>query len=136
MGFLRALFSGGRPTKGEFIKSLLRERIEAGGVFDQWRNEFDSMTEMMVMGTPEAAIVTIAETYAMAKRKGWEDKAIFAAIEQHRSQIGSGTLPSPLNLRTYIRYRLDIEHKTDGGIELTEEFVQSAIEKSLKYFGA
>jgi hypothetical protein len=125
-----------RPTKTEFIKSLLRQRLEGSGVFSQWRAEFNQMTDAMVMGIPEAAIVTIVETYTQFRsRPGWADEAIFDAIERHRSAFTlGGQLPSPLTLTGYVSYRLELEHG-HGDLRLTDEVTANAVRQSLVYFG-
>lgn len=125
-----------KPPKLEFIKVLLRERLEAAGIFNQWRDEFDQMTETAVMGIPEATIVTIVETYAeLRRRPGWTDEAIFTAIERHRNTfIPGGQLPTPLTLTRYVSYRLELEHG-HGDLRLTDEFIADAVRRSLVYFG-
>lgn len=117
----------------EFIKALLRERLEEAGVFDQWRREFQEMNAFMVMATPEATIVTIVESYVRLKASGRGEGEIFRWIEQQRSPIGSGPLPVPLTLQSYIRYRVDLEHGHTT-LPLTDDFIAGAIRKSFRYF--
>ena len=93
----------------------------------------DSLGPMELAGIPEAAIVTIVETYALSKRSGASDLDIFNHIEAHRSQIGSGTMPDPLDLESYIQYRIEIENSTDAPI--SRQFVSDAVQLSRKECG-
>ena len=125
-----------KPTKTEFIKLLLRQRLEADGVFEQWLDEFNQMTEFQVMGTPEATLVTIVETYSELRRRGGlTDEAIFTAIERHRSTpTEGGHLPNPLTLQSYVFYRVELEHG-HGELRITDRYVADLIRSSLAYFG-
>tara|TARA_R110001592_G_scaffold47479_2_gene150393 strand:+ start:437 stop:856 length:420 start_codon:yes stop_codon:yes gene_type:complete len=137
MGFLRKLFGGGdQPSKEELIRSLARRRISTDPLAKQMgydESMVDSLGTMELLSTPEAAIVTIVETFALSRKSGAPDKAIFDHIEMHRSQIGSGELPTPLTLESYILYRLEIEHSS--GPPLSDDFVLWAIVTAKRSFG-
>jgi hypothetical protein len=94
----------------------------------------DSMSEFQLASLPEGTIVTIVETWAKLRKFGAEDVEIFRRIEDHRSTaFPRGQLPSPLSLKTYIRYRLEIEHS--HGAPLDDSFVEAAIEAARKAYG-
>ncbi len=117
-----------------FIKSLVRERLEQAGVFEQWRKEFEEMDNFMVMGTPEATLVTIVKSYLLLKANAWEDREIFRRIEdERRLLLGSAPLPSPLTLHRYVRHRIDLEHR-HATVPLSDEFVARAIRKAVSHF--
>jgi hypothetical protein len=119
-------------TKSELIRSLLRERLEILGIFEQFRREFEATPYVVLMGVPEATIVVNVESYVAFKRQGLDDSAIFARIEAHRATLGAtGVLPSPLTLETYIEYRLKLDHP-EGSIP--PGFVRRAIQRSLEFF--
>lgn len=128
MRFLKRLFGAGGPTKEDLIRDLAKERLRSDLAAQAWgisADMIDSLGTMELMGIPEATIVTIVETYALSLRSGAPESAILEHIENHRSQIGSGTLPQPLNLDSYVRYRLDIEHS--HGAPISAEFISEAI---------
>lgn len=135
MGFLKKLLGGGRSDKEDLIRGLVKKRIRedplAGNLgYDE--NMVDSLGTKELMGIPEAAIVTIVETYALSLKSGAPEEAILNHIENHRSQIGSGTLPNPLNLESYIKYRIEIEH--GHGAPISEKFISDAIVTSREYY--
>jgi len=92
----------------------------------------DSLPDTQLMGLPEATIVTIVETYWQSRNQGLSDKEIFEAIENHRAIIGAGTIPSPLTLSTYIKYRVGLEHS--GGAPISEIFIDEAIKEATAYY--
>jgi len=128
MGFIRKLFSGGKPSKNDLIKNLAKERVRTDPLAESMgfsESMVDTLGTMELMGLPEAAIVTIVETYALSLKSGAPEEAILNHIENHRSQLGSGFMPVPLNLDTYIKYRIGIEH--GHGAPVSEEFISKAI---------
>lgn len=136
MGFLNKLFGGGDSAKEDLIKNLAKERVRADPAasrmgFDE--SMIDSLDTMQLMGIPEAAIVTIVETYAQSLKTGASERVILEHIENHRSQIGSGTLPEPLNLESYVNYRLEVEH--GHGAPISEDFINKAIATCKRHFG-
>ena len=136
MGLLSKLFGGAGPNKEELIKSLVKERIKLDPMAESMgfnEDMVDSLGTMQLMGLPEAAIVTIVETYALSLKSGAPDEAILNHIENHRSQLGAGTMPSPLNLDSYIKYRIKIEH--EYGAPISEELISRAIKKTRQRYG-
>src|SRR5438552_317809 len=104
---------GGTKTKMDLIRTLLKARLRAdqmaqlAGVTPDL---VDQQSDEDVLGTPEATIVTIVESYISLKRLGIPESDILARIEKHRSMIGAGTLPTPLTLQSYVRYRVSLEY--------------------------
>jgi len=127
MGLLNKLFGGG-SSKEDLIRNLAKKRVRNDPTASQLgfdEKMVDSLGTMQLHGLPEAAIVTIVETYALSLKSGAPEEAILNYIENHRSQIGAGTLPRPLNLDSYIKYRIEIEHS--HGAPISEEFISEAI---------
>ena len=87
--------------------------------------------EIVIMGLPEATIVTIVESYWMMKDMTTRsDKEILESIERHRKTLfpESRPMPAPLTLSNYIKYRLNIEHS--HGIPISNEFIDECIKKA------
>ena len=127
MGFLKKMFGAGL-NKDDLIRSLAKNRISEDPLASSMSYDesmVDSLGAMELAGIPEAAIVTIVETYALSKKSGASDSDIFDHIEAHRSQIGSGVMPNPLNLESYIQYRIAIEHS--HGAPISKQFVSEAV---------
>lgn len=136
MGFWKSLFGGGRPGKNDLIRSLAKQRVRddpmaAAMGFNE--HMVDSLGMMQLAGLPESTIITIVETFAMLKKHGASDQEIFQRIEAHRSSIGSGEMPNPLNLESYIQYRVELEHS--HGSPISEEFVSEATRVCREHYG-
>lgn len=136
MGLLSKLFGG--VDKSALIKDLVHLRIRSDPMasamgFDE--GMVNSLSTFQLAGLPEGTIVTIVETWTKLRKYGAPDPDIFRRIEDHRSMaFPRGEMPSPLNLTSYIRYRLDIEHSQ--GAPLDDDFVESAIEIARKAYEA
>ena len=118
--------------KVAFIKSLVKKRIQKDPGMSMTGN-IDALSDTMLMGLPEATIVTIVETYLQLKRQGISVTESLKAIENHRASIGdSGILPSELTLSNYIKYRVGLEHS--HGAPITDEFVEAAIKETIDAF--
>ena len=93
----------------------------------------NSLSESVLMGLPEATIVTIVETYWQLKGQGVSEEEILEKIENHRASLGdSGTLPSQLTLSNYIKYRLKLEHSQ--GAPISSAFIDEAIQEANEAF--
>lgn len=109
---------------------LLKKKYEGKNV-----PEVYDFPEIVIMGLPEATIVTIVESYWMMKDMTTKsDKEIFEVIERHRKTLfpESGPMPSPLTLSNYIKYRLNIEHS--HGVPISNKFIDDAIEAANKVY--
>lgn len=136
MGVWSSLFGGGRPSKNDLIRSLAKHRVRQDPMasamgFDECT--VDSLGIVHLAGLPESTIATIVETYAMLKKHGAADHEIFARIEAHRAQIGSGEIPNLLNLGSYIQYRIEVEHS--HGVPVSDQFVAEAVRFCREHFG-
>lgn len=136
MGLWSSLFGGGRPSKNDLIRSLAKHRVRQYPMasamgFDE--RMVDSLGMMQLAGLPESTIATIVETYAMLKKHGAADHEIFSRIEAHRTQIGSGEIPNPLNLESYTQYRIEVEHS--HGAPISDDFVAEAVRICREHFG-
>ena len=136
MGLWSSLFSGGRSSKEDLIRSLVKKRVSNDPMaslmgFDA--SMVDSLDPLQLISTPEGSIVTIVETYALMKKQGTSDQQIFDCIEAHRSAIGSGTMPSPPNLESYIQYRIAVECR--HVMPISSGFVAEALQICRQHFG-
>ncbi|MGE0558104.1 MAG: hypothetical protein AB7E73_15700 [Burkholderiales bacterium] len=124
--------------KNELIKELIQRRVRGDPVAKSMgftARTIDSLSDLQLAGTPEATIVTIVETWVLLRRAGARDADIFSRIEDHRSHVfPRGQMPTPLNLITYIKYRLILEHSR--GAPMPEVFVDSAIETAMQAYAA
>lgn len=122
-------------SKEKLIKSLVRKRIQDDPFAKVLGIDVDALSDLELMGLPEATIVTIVETYYMMKhQENLPDEEIFEVIEAHRSIMSgdTGTMPSPLMLSSYIKYRLSLEHS--HGVPISSKFVDEAIEEAKRFF--
>jgi hypothetical protein len=131
MGFLKRIFGKGSKDddpKISLIKSLIKNRLP----FHE--NEIDSTPPAMLMGTPEATLVTIVETYWHFKIQGHNDETIFDAIESHRAKFepAPSGVSHPVSLNNYVKYRLRLEHEPT--VEMTDDLVETCIQESNKFF--
>lgn len=126
-------------NKTNLIKTLAKMRIRSDPMaanFGISEEDINYLNETMLMGLPEATIVTIVETYWKIKEdKNVDDKEIFEHIENIRSSTNGvrGNLPGTFTLFSYIKYRLDIDHYVV--VSLSDDFIKKAIEKTNQYFG-
>ena len=93
----------------------------------------DQQSDEDVLGAPEASIVTIVESYVQLSRLGFPEPEILRRIEKHRSMIGAYTMPSPLTLRSYIRYRVSLEYAHTTPV--SDASLDSSIRAARDYFG-
>lgn len=107
-----------RPSLSDFLRILLLER--AGVDFEDYSRELyqaaigiRSMSELELMGTPEATAVTIVQAFDLAKRVGADDPDILEKIEAHRGGT-TRKFDAEMSLQTYIEYRVNLEHERQG----------------------
>jgi hypothetical protein len=119
-------------NKMELIRNLAKKRIHNDPNLSMPEN-VNSLSEYMLMGLPEATIVTIVETYWQLNNQGLSEKEILETIENHRASFGDvGTLPSQLTLFNYIKYRLRLEHS--HGAPISDNFIEEAIKEATEAF--
>ena len=120
--------------KTTLIKELFEER------FNQMKMPLylEDKSIKVIMGSPEATIVTIVETYFILKIKNMAEKDIFDKIEEHRNKMFGHTsgvehlMSKNMKLNEYIKYRIEKEYvslKPQAG--LTNEFIEEAIKRAL-----
>lgn len=126
----------GDTKKAKLIKKLIKERTESDPslvVKGYHKSMVDSLSDLQLIGMPEATIVTVVETWAMLYNKGVLEDEIFKRIEAHRATLaGSGEMPSPLTLSNYIKYRIDLEHQ--HGVPISNDFIDYAIDAAKRAF--
>ena len=125
-----------RPELSSFIKILLLER--AGAEFDDYSRDLyqavigiRKMSELELMGTPEATAVTIVQTFDLAKRDGTDDPIILKKIEAHRGDTTSD-FDAKMSLQAYLEYRINLEHEKQG--QDFSNFISTWISISREYF--
>ena len=126
-----------KKSKTEFIKELIQFRIDTDDALKTYenydRNCLDTVDEVSLLGMPEASIVWIVEAYVLSLKAGATARQIFDLLESVRSQNGFGQMPEVLNLNSYVKYRIEIEHQF--GSRISDYYIQRAIDLSMKYFG-
>lgn len=89
-------FLFGGKKKIELIRELVEQRMRDHGFTDiDSRLKVKELGNMELMGTPEAAIVTIIETVITAQRRGMLLGQILLELESHRKSLGHN--PSDFN---------------------------------------
>jgi hypothetical protein len=73
--------------KIKIIKGLVRERVQNDPIASKL-GDIDGLSETMLMGLPEATIVTIVETWAILRKQGVGEEEILKRIEAHRASFG------------------------------------------------
>ena len=134
MAVFDRLFSR-QPSKTDLIRSLLKARLRDDPMANMagvTPDLVDQQSDQDVLGTPEATIVTIVESYIQLSRLGFPESEILRRIEKHRSMIGSATMPSPLTLRSYIRYRVSLEYAHSAPVG--DASIDHSIQKARDYF--
>ncbi|HMN50775.1 MAG TPA: hypothetical protein PKB01_01775 [Xanthobacteraceae bacterium] len=135
MQSIRKPFVGFLPTqKLWLVRKLLSERISSSGFFARIFLKVDSMTDTVVIGTPEATVVSVVERYLVLRSMGLDDADAIAEIETYRSAIVAGRSRFSRKIDEYVRYRVRLEHKSgrqisDADILRAQRITQSFAEK-------
>ena len=125
-------FGSANSDKIELIRNLAKKRVQNDPIASML-GDIDNLSEVMLMGLPEATIVTIVETWAILRKQGMGEEEILKRIEAHRASFGDhGDLPKPLTLKNYIKYRLNLEH--GHGAPISEKFIDYAIKAAKQVF--
>lgn len=118
-------------TRTDLIKRLARKRLAQQGAPDVVFDDFLASTEAVMMGTPEGMIVGCAESFVALTAQGLTEQDAFQRIEQDRVQFAvGGTLPRPLTLATYLRYRLNLEPHV--GLPISGAYLDEAAGEALR----
>ena len=137
MGLFDAIFgkstsnSGGTrppPDKIKWIRAFVKKRViqdPRAIVYGLSPAMVEQLPPEVLLGLPEGTLVTIVETFAALKSQGVPDSEALQRIERHRSMIGSGAMPAPLSLESYIEYRVSLEHS--NAEPLLEEHIADCI---------
>jgi hypothetical protein len=136
MSLWDSLFDGDSPRKNDLIRRLAKQRVREDPMMASMginETTIDFLGRLEYAGLPENVIVSIIETYARLKKRGVPDREILGRIEKRRSSISSGKMPQPLNLETYIQYRLELEHS--HGVPISASFVAEAVRVCRTQFG-
>lgn len=109
MGF----FTPTADSKTELIRLLLIERIKndpEAQAHGYSASSVRALSMVQVTGSIEASIVYMVETIDGLILKGHSEEEAIILTERHRSGLGRGQLPSPLDIANFIQYRVDIEY--------------------------
>lgn len=132
MGFLKKLLGKKPNDKIALIREMVKDRVESDP-FAKHLVEVESLSEFDLMSLPEATVVTIVESYMIfTQRQGILPEEALGLIENHRSKLRSGKIPSPLTLASYVKYRLALDHPR--GLSIPETSVDRTIEKAKVFF--
>lgn len=118
-----AIFGDSGSSKADLVRALLVERVTHDPVAkDQGYTPFmvRQLTGAQIMGSTEAAIVAIIETHAKLAGQGIGDLDAINRIEAHRVSLGRGPGGPPSDLRSFVHYRVALEHQ---GPELPESHI-------------
>ncbi len=135
MGWLRDLLSG--RTKESLIRALAKKRVAtdtAAAMFGATPDAIEALPLEMLMGLPEATIVSIVEAWTQGKSQGIPEEHVFQLIEAHRSMVAEGTMPEAPTLQSYVNYRVALEH--GHGAPLAVGHVDDCIRQAREFFGS
>jgi len=125
-------------SKEELIRLLAKLRLRGdpeaaqAGISEQF---IDRLSGEKLSVLPESTIVGIVETYFILKHKAMADDEIFQRIDMQRSLFGqSAACPAGPDLRSYIDFRLKVEHVPLGGLD--DAIVEMAMLYAIKWFSA
>jgi hypothetical protein len=118
-------FLFGGEKKLSLIRELLEQRMRRAG-FDQmeYRLEVKRLGKIQILGTPEAAVVTIVETLIKMVKQEVPAFQIIESIENHRKNLGhnASEFREIINIAKsedfgpslfqYCRYRMSLEHNS------------------------
>ena len=83
-------FIFGGKKKLNLIKELLEQRMRVAGFDDlEYRLKVKNMSNIQLLGTPEATIVTIVDLVLRLQESGILLYEVLSKIENHRAKIGS-----------------------------------------------
>lgn len=99
------------------------------------RAEISRMSRAALARLPEATLVAIVRGWFELKADGHPDADILREIEGRREKVyGEEPLPGDLNLESYVRYRLRLEHPGEPGAH-DAIFVMQAVHRASRVIG-
>ena len=122
MGLLDSIFGGKSSAKPripapelklKLIRTLLKKRViedEAAQLLGYTPAMVDALSVEILMGMPEATLVTIVDAFAQLKIKGLSHIDALNTIERSRTQGVAETVPAGMTLEAYAGYRVSREH--------------------------
>ena len=134
MGFLSKIFAPKR-TKFDLIRDLIKERLREypmAAAMGATPEMVDQQPDQVLIGTPEATVVTIIENYHALRDSGASLDEALIRIEQHRNQFIPGQMPITASLGTYINYRVQLEHA--DGPEISSGSIARAMIEATKFY--
>ncbi len=120
--------------KAKFIRALAKERLEADP--DPAARvaivELNQLSDLEVLGIPEAYVVTFVDSYVKAELGGVPPSQILSEIAALRIRIsGEGGRTDFDSLEDYVRYRFQIE--MPGFLELNPMPLREQIARSIPH---
>lgn len=144
MGILDAIFGRKKPALAELPSpelkiKLIRAFIKKRTIQDPMAvalgytpDMADALPIPILMGMPEATLVTIVESYAILKRQGLNDAIALAAIERGRPDGFDGDMPDGMTLEAYTGFRVTKEHT--GGAVLSDKHIFECVELTRRLY--
>jgi hypothetical protein len=106
------------------IRKLIEERMK-GSLFARWFGDnLNHLDDVALMGSPEATIVTIVETYHLLREQGVSAASALSAIEEHRSIMSPRASQIGSDLEAHVRKRVRLEHRS--GKQLSDRDISRA----------
>jgi hypothetical protein len=130
--------------KLRLMRRLLRERMQRNPVavaaIQAEGLDLYNLPAATVIGCPDALVVTIVMNYIDGKRDGLEDEQLLRSIHSRFSStfvaahtpFPFGPLPSPLTLRTLVRYYIDSQH--GHAAPISDEVMDYEIQQAFKWY--
>lgn len=149
-GFFKKRYYTGRPTetmtkegRAHFIRRLVRERFAADPVsqlsVDMMGEDIDSLSEIIIMSSPDASLVRIAERLVGGRQKGVDDHQIievthneFKSAMELTSPFPFLPVPQPIDLWGYARYFLDTQH--GHGVHISDAYIDYVFKETFQFY--
>lgn len=135
MGLMSTIF-GDRGRKDALLRLLIKRRIAAdpGAAAMGFRAEMvDALGRLDLLGTPEATIATIVESFATLIESGVTPSEAIGRIEWHRSPLGMLGEGRTNDLEVYVGLRVALEHGGTPG--LTGAIVKQHVAAARQHYG-
>jgi hypothetical protein len=132
-----------KESRSLFIRRIVRERCAADPLLrlsaEVAGKDIDLLPEFMVLSTPDASLVRIAERFVAGQRKGLSDPQIiqmmhleFKIAMETASPFPFPLVPQPIDLWGYARYYLDCQH--GHGVRLSDDYIDNVFMETFRFY--
>ena len=129
--------------RSRFVRRIVRERFAADPLAqlsaDMAGQDINSIPEFMVMSTPDASLIRIAERFVGGQQKGLSDQQIIQMIHMEFKTAMEGqspfpfpSVPQPIDLWGYARYFLDSQH--GHGAPLSDDYIDYVFRETFRFY--